>query len=142
MNLNSVHIIGRVTKQPELRETPSGMTICSFSVATNHYRKDKTEEVEFHNITTFSFLAERIAKYVTKGQEVFVEGRMKTESWTSKDGQKRYKTGVIAERVEFGARVGGAAGAGGNVGATPNPANDLSDMKDIEDEISIEDLPF
>jgi single-strand DNA-binding protein len=102
MNLNKVIIAGRITKDPEKRASNSGVSITTFSVATNHKTKDK-EQVEFHNVVSFSGTADAIAKYMKKGNEILVEGRLQTSSW-EKDGVKKYKTEIIAERVEFGSR--------------------------------------
>jgi single-strand DNA-binding protein len=102
MNLNKVIIAGRITKDPEKRASNSGVSITTFSVATNHKTKDK-EQVEFHNVVAFSGTADAIANYMKKGNEILVEGRLQTSSW-EKDGVKKYKTEIIAEKVEFGSR--------------------------------------
>lgn len=109
MNLNKVQVIGRITKKPELRQTPGGTKVCSFSVATNRtYVVDgaKREETEFIDVTTFGKQAETIEKWFDKGDEIYVEGRLKKSSWTKKDGSKGYRTDVIMEKFEFGQKVG------------------------------------
>lgn len=105
MNFNKTIIVGRVTKDIELKVTQSGKNVANFSVATNSfYKKDNGEKVdvpEFHNVVAFGNLADIIAKYVTKGQIILVEGRLSTSSW-EKDGKKFYKTDIIAEGMQMG----------------------------------------
>jgi single-strand DNA-binding protein len=112
MNLNKVFLIGRVTKQPEQRAMPSGSYITTFSLATNRVWKgqdgQKNEETEFHNLTAFGKTAETIATYVVKGQEIMVEGRIHTDAWQDKSGNKRYSTGIIVESFQFGQKPAGA----------------------------------
>ena len=108
MNLNKVFIIGRVTKDPEIRMFTSGTKVASFSMATNRfYTKDheKVQETEFHNISLFGKLAEIVERYVQKGALILVEGRIKTDSW-EKDGVKRYATKIIGESIQLGPRPG------------------------------------
>ena len=99
-SLNSVSIIGNVGKEAEMRFTPSGKPVTSFSVACNS-KFGETESTEWFNIVTWNKLAETCNQYITKGQQVFVEGRLQTRSWESDDGVKHYKTEVIANRVLF-----------------------------------------
>jgi single-strand DNA-binding protein len=112
MNLNKIQIIGRLTKQPELRLTPSGTQVCTFSVATNHVWKndggEKQEKVTFHNVVTFGRTAEVIAQYFVKGQEIYIEGRQEHETYDKKDGSgKGYRSQIIAERFDFGQKPKG-----------------------------------
>ena len=94
INKNLAIIIGRVTADPQLKSTPSGQAVCSFSIATNQTWTDsfgqKKEKTDFHNIVAWGKKAETIAKWVTKGQELYVEGRIETRSWEDKDKVKRY----------------------------------------------------
>ncbi len=99
-SLNSVSIIGNCGKEPEMRFTPSGKPIVSFSVAVNS-KFGETESTEWFNIVTWNKLAETCNQYLTKGQQVFVEGRLQTRSWEDKEGMKHYKTEVIANKVQF-----------------------------------------
>ncbi len=108
MYINKAIIAGNVTRDPELRALPSGIKIASFSVATNRFWKDATtgerkEMAEYHNIVVFGRQAENCAQYVKKGSQVCLEGRIQTRSW-EQDGQKKYRTEIIAENVQFGAR--------------------------------------
>lgn len=113
MNLNKVYLIGRTTKEPELRALPSGVKVANFSLATNRIWKDKDgakqEDTTFHNIVAFGKTAEVIAEYVQKGQEIMVEGRIQNRSWEGDDGVKKYRSEVMLENFQFGARAGGSS---------------------------------
>lgn len=152
MYLNKVLIFGNLTRDPELRALPSGMNVTSFSVATNrvYIGKDgkKQEQTDFHNVVVFGRQADTVHQYLKKGASAFVEGRLQTRSW-EKDGQKQYRTEVIAERVQFGPRAGGASGSGGgSYGGNRNdvPAHDESSagagIDYPKDEINPDDIPF
>ncbi len=99
-SLNSVSIIGNCGKEPEMRFTPSGKSVTSFSVAVNS-KFGESESTEWFNVVAWDKLAETCNQYLTKGQQVFVEGRLQTRSWEDKDGGKHYKTEVIANKVLF-----------------------------------------
>lgn len=104
MFLNKVQIIGNITKDPELKALPTGINVCSFSVATNEtFTKDgqKVEKVEFHNIVCFGKTAENIAKYMKKGSQIYIEGKLQTRSWDA-EGKKMYRTEILANSVQFG----------------------------------------
>lgn len=149
MYLNKAMVYGNLTRDPELKALPSGMNICSFSLATNRVYNDRDgkrqEQTDYHNIVVFGKQADTTAKYLTKGSSAYVEGRMQTRSW-EKDGQKQYRTEIVADRVQFGPRPGGggggaapaAAAAGGN-----NPDDRAPALPDYpEEEINPEDIPF
>lgn len=113
MNLNQVNLIGRVTKQLELKTLQSGTVVVSFGLATNNvYTKDgqKVEQVDFHNVTAFGKTAETIAQYVVKGQELYIAGRIRYESWDKEGGGKGYRTSIIASMFQFGQKPKGAEG--------------------------------
>lgn len=122
-SLNKVMLIGRLTRDPEMRYTPSGQPVTSFSIATNRYASgaegEKREFTDYHNIVAWNIgkrnLAEIVANYTKKGAMVYVEGRLQTRSWEGQDGQKRRTTEVVANDVQFldskGAANGGGAGA-------------------------------
>lgn len=101
--LNKVQLIGNITSDPEVKETPNGQKVASLSIATNRTWKDssgtKQEAVDFHNIVIWGSLAEIIEKYTSKGKKIYVEGRIQTRSWDADDGSKRYKTEIVAENV-------------------------------------------
>jgi len=147
MYLNKAFIIGNLTRDPELLSLPSGVKVASFSLATNRVWKDqdgnRKEAADFHNIVVFGRQAETVAQYLKKGSSALVEGRMQTRSWNAQDGTKRYRTEVVADRVQFGPRFGG----GGAVSAAgeESPADAAGDgdaIKYPEEEIKPEDIPF
>lgn len=152
MNLNKVFIIGNLTRDPELKALPSGVKVCSFGVATNRVWKDrngiKKEDVDFHNIVTFARQAEVVGQYLKKGSNVMVEGRLQTRSWDAPDGQKKYRTEIIADRVQFGPKSSGGGGSGAtgkdipasDAGAKDAPPADTIDYP--EEEINPDDIPF
>ena len=150
MYINKVLIYGNLTRDPELKSLPSGVQVCSFSLATNRVYKDREgarqEATEFHNVAAFGRPAELIAQYMKKGRALFVEGRMQTRSW-EKDGQKQYRTEIIVENFQFG--DGGARGEGGTLagGARPETKADagVPDNGPVdypEEEINPDDIPF
>ncbi len=101
-SLNKVQLIGNLTRDPELRYTPQGTPVCTFGLATNRSwmptdGKERQEEVEFHNIVAWSKLAELCGELLAKGRKVYIEGRLQTRSWESPEGEKKYKTEVVAE---------------------------------------------
>lgn len=109
MNLNKAIIVGRITKDPEIRALPSGTKVASFGMATNRFyrqNEEKKQEVEFHNISVFGKLSDVVENYVKKGGLVLVEGRIKTDTW-EKDGIKRYSTKIIAESIQLGPKPQG-----------------------------------
>lgn len=120
MNLNSVTIAGRLTKNPELKALPSGQNVCNFSLATSKTYKDKDgnqqESTEYHNIVVFGKQAENCAKYLLKGQLALVEGELSTRSW-EKDGTKHYRTEIVAQRVQFGPKSGSQGNSGASSGS-------------------------
>lgn len=146
MNLNKVFLVGNLTRDPELRNLPSGTAVVSFGIATNRVWKnqqgEKQEDVQFHNIVVFGRQAEIVNQYLTKGSLVLIEGRIQTHSWDGKDGSKQYRTEIVAERVQFGPKSGqGASG----VKSTTRAAASKEDMPVINidgEDIKPEDLPF
>ncbi len=148
MYFNRAIIIGNLTRDPELRSLPSGIQVASFSVATNRVWKDKNgakqESADYHNVVVFGRQAETTAQYLKKGASVMVEGRMQTRSWDGADGQKKYRTEIVADRVQFGPRSAGGSGAPSSAPKadepTPPPADDAIDYP--EENINIDDIPF
>ena len=149
MYINKAMIYGNLTRDPEVKSLPSGMQVCSFSLATNRVYKDrdgkKQESTDYHNIAVFGRQAETCGQYLKKGAGAFVEGRLQTRSW-DKDGVKQYRTEILADRVQFGPR-GGAGGEGG--GESPRaaaggakPQEDAGPLSYPEEEINPEDIPF
>ncbi len=103
MNLNKAMIIGNLTRDPELKNTPSGQNVASFTVATNLVWVDKSgnqqKKVEFHNVIAWRKLADICSKYLKKGSKVYIEGRLQTSDWIGNDSVKRYRTEIIADNM-------------------------------------------
>ena len=153
MNLNKAIIAGRLTGDPQLRQTATGAPVASFSVATNRVWNDKAgakqTEVEYHNIVVWGRQAEIASKFLVKGGLVLVEGRLQTRSWDDKLGQKRKTTEIVADRIQLGPRPAGApvvslpaSGAGmGSAVATPVNASPVSvPASPMEDRAPLPDL--
>ena len=155
MYLNKAIVIGNLTRDPELRSLPSGVKVCSFSLATNRVWKDKNgtrqEAADYHNVVVFGRQAETVAQYMKKGSSILVEGRMQTRSWDDKNsGEKKYRTEIVADRTQFGPKgsgMGASSGASGvSSGASSGKASSGPDEVDSieypEEDISPEDIPF
>ena len=150
MYINKAIIFGNITRDIDLRALPSGMNVCSFSVATNRIFKDrdgkKQEQTDFHNVVVFGRQADTVAQYLKKGSSAFVEGRMQTRSWEGKDGEKKYRTEIVADRVQFGPRSTGSGQARGkgedegvdDMGSAPSGAG----IEYPKDDINPDDIPF
>jgi len=150
VDLNRAIIVGRVTNDPEKRALPSGQSVASFSVATNRVwydsERNKKEESQFHNIIAFGKLADVVSQYLQKGATVLIEGRIQYRSWDGKDGQKHYRTEILAETLQLGPRPGGA---GAPQSKSPSPsAKKEPQEKEIptvsaDEDIDIEEeIPF
>lgn len=153
-SLNKVMLIGNVGKAPEMRFTASGMPTTQFSVATSRRRRtpdnEWVDETEWHNIVLWDKLAERANEYVQKGTKIYIEGRLQTRSWEAQDGQKRYRTEIIANDFQLLSprnRDGQGPGAAGAVddgdadapgGYEPRTSYEPRGAK----ETSPDDLPF
>lgn len=156
MYLNKAFIIGNLTRDPELKALPSGNKVCSFGMATNRTYKDKEgvrkEIVEYHNIVAFGRLGELSAQYLKKGSQACVEGRLQTRSWDGTDGQKRYRTEIVADNIQFGWRGAGAgpfsgssSGGVGEEGKSIDANKGGTPSETIEypsEDISPDDIPF
>ena len=150
MYLNKVILIGNLTRDPELRSLPSGIKVCSFSLATNRVWKDKSgakqESTSYHNIVVWGRQAETSAQYLKKGQQVMIEGRIETRSWDDKtSGEKKYRTEIIADRVQFGLKSNGGTPASASTGGAGKFAGDNQEIDSIEypeEDINPEDIPF
>lgn len=152
MYLNKAMVFGNLTRDPELRSLPSGVQVCTFSIATNRVYKDKEgnrqEQSDFHNVVVFGRQAETSAQYLKKGSSAYVEGRLQTRSW-EKDGVKQYRTEIVAERVQFGPKPGGQGAPGDEKTSTSNSggAKQNTQQQDNapeypEEDINPEDIPF
>ncbi len=158
MNLNKVFVLGNLTRDPELRQTPNGQNVASFGVATNRMWTDKSgvkqNQTEFHNVVLWGRLAEIAHQYLAKGRLVFIEGRLNTRTWQDQSGQKRNRTEIIAENMQLGPRFGSAP----NPPQTPPqnaseppvlPEVQLEDISETpseiskeDEEIKVENIPF
>lgn len=149
MYYNKAIIIGNLTRDPELKSLPSGIQVCSFSLATNRVWKDKNgvkqESVDYHNVVVFGRQAETTAQFLRKGASAMVEGRMQTRSWDSPDGKKNYRTEIVADRVQFGPRASGTSTSAPattipkSAQQTPPP---IDTIEYPEEDINPEDIPF
>ncbi len=153
MYLNKAIIIGNLTRDPEITVIVSGQKVCKFGVATNRIWKDKNgvrqEMTNYHNIVVWGKQAETSAQYLKKGQQVMIEGRIETRSWDDKtSGEKKYRTEIVADRVQFGPKTGGASigNAPVNTGSSKVSVTSNSEEVDVieypEEDINPEDIPF
>src|SRR3989344_3419267 len=150
-SLNRAMLLGNVTRDPEVRQTTSGQTVCSFGVATNRAWTDasgaKQEQAEFHNIVAWGKLAEICRQYMTKGRKVYVEGRLQTRDWQGQDGVKRFRTEIVADNVIMLDRpAGGASGPFSAKEEVPpsegGGSTDQQPFPPAEEEIQLENIPF
>ncbi len=157
-SVNKVILLGNLGKDPELKTTPSGMAIATFSLATSSSVKDKDgnwqDRTEWHNLKAFQRTAEIAAQYLKKGNKVYVEGRLHSESWDDKEtGQKKYKTEIIVNELVLlgGPRDGGEGASGGYSGSKSGGAKsnnfdqrtpDHDEAPTPAGEITDEDIPF
>jgi single-strand DNA-binding protein len=171
MNVNKAILVGRVTRDPDVRNTASGQAVTNIGLATNSFWKDKAgqkqEKTEFHNIVLWGRLAEIAGQYLTKGQEAYIEGRIETRTYTGKDGVERRVTEIVAENLQLGSRPRGAgydasaapqsdqssqpsqaqpqSQPGQSQKEKPAPAEDIPTINledEDQDEVKIEDVPF
>lgn len=148
MYLNKAIIIGNLTRDPELRALPSGGQLCQLGVATNRVYKDKNGQTqkatEFHNVVVWGRQAETCGQYLKKGQTVCVEGRLQTRSWDGQDGQKKYRTEIVADRVQFGPKAGGSAQPAADNRPQQEEKGDAepAGIQYPEENINAEDIPF
>jgi len=146
MSLNKVMLIGRLTRDPEMRYTPSGQPVTSFSVATNRYASgpegEKREFTDYHNCVAWNIgkrnLAELLGQNLRKGSLIYVEGRLQTRSWEGQDGQKRRATEVIVNDFEFLESRGAASQAASSNDEMPPPADDHHGVRDVDPD----EIPF
>jgi single-strand DNA-binding protein len=143
MDLNRATLIGRLTRDPELRSTPNGRSVASFSVATSRAWTDqngqKQKESEFHNVVMWSKLADIAGQYLRKGAKVYIEGRLKTRDWTGQDGVKRYRTEIIADNMIMLDSARSSSGPSNNFAPSYSSEEPEAPM---DEEIKVEDIPF
>lgn len=153
MDLNKVMIIGRLTRDPEMRTTPNGANVTQLGLATNYVYTNqstgqKVEQVEYHNVVLWRKLAEIANQYLKKGRRVYIEGRLQTRSWEGQDGKKNYKTEIIADNMIM--LDGGQGGGAANASSSPAPSNNsveqsfgAEELPTIQqDDVNVDDIPF
>ena len=145
MYFNKAILIGNLTRDPELRSLPSGIQVATLGLATNRVWKDKNgakqESTDFHNIVVFGKQAETAAQYLRKGSSIMAEGRMQTRSWDAADGTKKYRTEVVADRIQFGPRRDGGSQAPATKG-DEQPAPKEEAIEYPEENVNVDDIPF
>src|SRR3989338_5687707 len=145
MDLNRASILGRLTRDPEVRTTPSGHSVANIGVATGRVWTDqggvKQERTEFHNCVLWGKLADIAGQYLTKGRRVYMEGRIETRDWVGQDGVKRYRTEIIVDNlIMLDAPRGSSASAPSPEAPPPSVESPVSYSSD--EEIKVEDIPF
>lgn len=125
MDINSVTIVGRSTKDVELRTTNNGTLVATISLAVNH----SNEEASFFDVVCFGKTAENVAKYVKKGRQVIVSGRLQRRKWQTKEGENRYSVEIIANQVQF-------------VGSSSNNSNNSDDVVIEDSPVDLSEIPF
>ncbi|HEX8635036.1 MAG TPA: single-stranded DNA-binding protein [Pyrinomonadaceae bacterium] len=143
MSFNKIIVVGNLGRDPELRYTPQGTPVCSFTLATNERRKDRAGENQdvttWFRITLWGRQAETASQYLSKGRPVYIEGRLRVEEWTDKDGKPRHTLEVHATDMQFiGGRGDEAAGAGVRAEPTASGRGEPTGGDDINDD----DIPF
>ena len=148
-SVNKVIIVGNVGRDPETRRLPSGDAVTNISIATTDRYRDKQsgemrENTEWHRVAFFGKVAEIAEKYLKKGSQVYVEGRLRTRKWTDQSGQEKYSTEIVAETMQMlGGKAPGSSDMSGMGGAAPSamsqsrPSAAPSHISDIDD-----DIPF
>lgn len=145
-SLNRAEVIGYVGREPELRRTQGGTAVAGFSVATDESYTDQQgrrhEQTEWHRVTAWGKLAENVAQYVHKGQQVYVEGKLGTEKWQGRDGVERETTRIVARQVLFLGKRGEQGSAGPAAPAGQAQQLDEYDLGDLGDPFAGEDPGF
>lgn len=164
MDLNKAMIIGRLTRDPEMRSTPQGVNVTSFAVATNS-RFGQKDQVEYHNIVAWRKLGEIANQYLKKGSQVYIEGRIQSRTWQGSDSQQKNRTEIVADNMIMlgsagGRNAGGTAGgfsgnsdsgnSGGGASGNDSQGDFLTEEmpsiqqgeQNSDEEITVEDIPF
>ncbi|MCH7883058.1 single-stranded DNA-binding protein [Patescibacteria group bacterium] len=144
MNLNKVFIVGNLTRDPELRSLPSGQSVASFAIATNRFytnkENQKQQDTQFHNIVAFGKLADIARQYLNKGSLVLIEGRIQNRSWEGQDGQKKYRSEIVAQSMQLGPR--GAKTGDETNPPQQKPAEKVDTIEYDEENINPDEIPF
>jgi single-strand DNA-binding protein len=146
MSFNKIIIVGNLGRDPELRYTPQGSAVCSFSVATTEKRRDKSGEMSdittWFKVTLWEKRAETASKYLTKGSQVYIEGKLRTEEWTDKDGKTRTSLEVQATDMNFIGTKGGGSGMPANTGGGDDSTFDNTPLTTGNASAGDDDIPF
>lgn len=131
--INKVILVGNLGADPEIRYTPGGMAVVTFRLATSETRPNKDGQketkTEWHRVVAFGKLAEICGEYLSKGKQVYIEGKIQTRSWDDKDGNKKYTTEILANTMQMlGSKGEGGAHAASDVSADDIPASDIDDV--------------
>ena len=152
--INKAILVGNLGKDPEMRYTPNGVAVCSFPMATSETYKDRNTgervtQTEWHNIVIWRGMAETAEKYLRKGSQVYIEGKIKTRSWEDQQGSKRYTTEVVADVMQLLDRPNSSGGAAPPTQATALPAQQAQPKDQAQPAVPAErgphsayDLPF
>lgn len=139
MSFNKIILVGNLGRDPELRYTPQGTPVCSFTMATNERRKDRAGETQdvttWFKVTLWGRQAETASQFLTKGRPVYIEGRLRVEEWTDRDGRQRHTLEVQATDMQF---IGGR----GEESSPRTDASTHSKGEPAEGDISDDDIPF
>jgi single-strand DNA-binding protein len=139
MSFNKIILVGNLGRDPELRYTPQGTPVCNFSIATNERRKDKTGEMQDHTtwfrVVLWGRQAETASQYLTKGRPIYIEGRLRVEEWTDRDGKPRQTLEVHATDMQF---IGGGRAEEQPLAAKAAAADTVAERPEITDD----DIPF
>lgn len=144
MGVNKVILVGRLGQDPDLKYSANQYPIARFSLATGERRKDQTsgqwvDHTEWHNVVTFSKTAENCSKFLKKGSEIYIEGKIQTRKWQDKEGKDRYTTEIIANTVQF---LGGkASGASSYEPASSNASSSASSNDYLDSLSNADELP-
>ena len=143
MDLNRATVLGRLTRDPEVRTTTSGKSVTNITIATSFQWKDQSgerqEKSEFHDVVLWGRLGEVAGQYLAKGRRVYMEGRIETRDWTGQDGVKRYRTEIIGDNMIMfdGGRDGGAPSQDNAPARSTNTS-----PEEVVEEVKVEDIPF
>lgn len=144
MYINKAILYGNLTRDPELKSLPSGMQVAEMGLATNRVWKDKAgakqESTDYHNVVLFGRQAELAKQYLHKGNGVFIEGRIQTRSWDAQDGTKKYRTEIVADKMQFGPKSGAVGSS--PVAPESEPKSKAEEIEYPDEEVNADDIPF
>jgi single-strand DNA-binding protein len=143
VSFNKIILVGNLGRDPELRYTPQGTPVCSFTVATNEKRKDRAGETQdvttWFRVTLWGRQAETASQYLAKGRPIYIEGRLRLEEWTDRDGKQRYTLEVHATDMQF---IGGGRGDEATAGGAATNRAPSTERQPPEQDLSDDDIPF